>query len=318
MTSYSVLYPHQPRVPSELAGFAELVAESAFVRLWTGQSFFIESHMALASLAGTPHAVPVGIATALVPLRTPYDAALQARSLAFVLGQPVTVAYGASDPQFTTSLTGRPYERPASHVAEYARIVRQLLDGATVSSDVERLETMRAFLPPGPPVSVEVGTGVLRAGMARRSRTADVVVSWLTPRGYVRDVLLPELGPEPPRVVTNVHVAVDREGRNPYLLAQMACQNHLGKLHYVDMLRRAGLDLHPGDTASGARELVRRKVFVVGSPGEIAAELRDIGRHGIDEIVLNTTGVAMLHGDEEALHDLRDISDAVRRDTDGS
>lgn len=249
MSEVSLLCPHQPSGSGVVRRYARAVREGGYARLWTGQSFQIESHMALAGLGGTEDAVPVGIGTALAPLRTPYDAALQARSLAAVLGRPVSVAYGASDPDFVTATRGAPLERPASYTAAYAGIVRDLLAGRSVTSTEPGLEAREARLPAFETGPVEVGTGVLRPGMASRSRDlVDFVVTWMTPRTYVRDVLLPRLTRADgtrARVVTNVHVALAGPGRSPNLLAQAGCSNHLARFHYSDMLRRAGIDAHP-------------------------------------------------------------------------
>lgn len=315
----SALFPQQPVDPSAIDDFARVVRDHGLARLWMGQSFRIESHMALVALAQQDCAVPVGIATALAALRTPYDAAMQARSLACVLGQPVSVAYGAADPHFVSSVLGAPLAKPATYTAEYARIVRSLLDGRMTESDVEGLR-MRAQLPPLDHAPVEVGVGVLRPSMAERARhCSEFVATWLTPKAYVRDVLAPRLAREDgarPRIVNNVQCAVSRPGRNPHLLAQAGCGNHLTRQHYADMLRRAGLDVHASDPVSGARELVRSGVFAYGSPSDIADELVTHAEHGVDEVVINVTAVALLHGDADAVDDLVDISRELKGRTD--
>ncbi|QAY62562.1 5,10-methylene tetrahydromethanopterin reductase [Xylanimonas allomyrinae] len=312
MTEISLLCPHQPSDAAMVRQYARVVREGDYARLWTGQSFMLESHMALATLGGTEDAVPVGIGTALAPLRTPYDAALQARSLALALDRPVSVAYGAADPDFVRAVRGEPLRRPASFVSAYARTVRSLLDGELVTSEEPGTETRAAQLPDVPRPVVEVGTGVLRPSMAAKSANADFVVTWLTPRNYVRDVLLPRLTrPDGgrPRVVTNVHIGLERPGRNANFLAQTGCFRHLGRPHYVDMLQRAGLDVHPSDIVSSARELVRKDVFVYGDVESIAEHLADIGRCGVDEIVLNLTAVAFVHGDAAAIDDLHTLAE---------
>lgn len=309
----SILYPQQPSDVARLAPYARLVREHDLARLWTGQSFVVESHVALASLAGQGLAVPVGIGTALAALRTPYDAALQARSLAMLLGERVDVAYGAADPAFVTSITGAPLARPATYTAEYARLVRQLLDGDLAVSDLERLR-MSAQLPPVAHPEVQVGAGVLRPGMARRARDTDFAVTWLSPPGYVRDTLLPALtrpDGSRPRVVSHIHLAVERPGRNPYLLAQMGCGNHLAREHYVSMLRQAGLDISTHDPVSGARQLVQHRVLRYGSPDALAEELLELGGGVLDEIILNLTPVSLTLGDDAALTDLHEIVGAL-------
>lgn len=318
MSTFSLLAPEQPQDVTSLHAVARLVDTHGLARLWLGQSFGLESHLAMASLGATDHPVPVGVGTALAVLRTPYDAALQARSLAALLGRPVTIAYGAADPDFVRSVRGRPFERPASHTAEYARLVRSLLDGRHTVGAFEGLR-MDAQLPPFDHPPVEVGTGVLRPGMAARSRpVADAVVTWLAPPAYIHDVLVPELRDADgrgPRIVANVLCALDRPGRSAALMAQAGCGNHLSRDHYVDMLRRAGLDVHASDPVSGARELVRSGVLVTGDLDEVVARLHDAFDHGIDEVVVNVTPVALTYGMEAALADLADLAAALATTT---
>ncbi|WP_017569538.1 LLM class flavin-dependent oxidoreductase [Nocardiopsis halotolerans] len=316
MSEYSVLFPQQPSDPDAINDFARLVIDHDLSRLWMGQSFSIESHMALAALARSGNTVPVGIGTALAALRTPYDAALSARSLAAVLGQPVSVGYGAADPGFVTSVRGAPLARPASYTAEYARLVGALLRGEEAVSRLDDLP-LRAQLPALEHPRVEAGVGVLRPGMAAKAReVADFVVTWLTPGNYVRDVLVPRLeraDGSRPRVATHVHCAVRRPGRNPQLLAQVGCGNHLAREHYSDMLRRAGLDVHASDPVSSARELVSAGVVVYGSPSEIADRLRAFPDFGVDEVIVNITAVALTYGDDDALADLHEISTELKK-----
>lgn len=306
---YSVLYPEQPAEPQAIRAFAALTRAHGLARLWMGQSFTIESHLALS--AAVP-AVPVGIGTALAALRTPYDAALQARSLAVLLGQPVSIAYGSADPDFVASTTGSPLADPAAYTVEYARLVKALLAGDVAHSDHPRLR-MHAKLPELPHPPVEIGTGVLRPAMARRSASvADFVITWLAPHGYLRDVIAPALARSArPRLVSHVHCAVARPGRSVELIAQVGSSGHLSRPHYVDMLNRAGLDIDVSDPVSGARALVRHGVILSGSPGEIAQRLASFAEIGVDEVVINVTGVALTHGPVEAIRDLDDISSAL-------
>lgn len=308
----SLLCPHQPTRTDVVGRYGIAASDLGFTGVWTGQSFQIESHMALASIAhlGTN----LGIGTALAALRTPYDAALQARSLGLVSGHQVSIAYGAADPGFVTSVRGEPLERPASFMAEYIRIVRGLLRGEIVSSDFPGLHTVDAQLPPSEQkVRLEVGAGVLRPGMAKRSSgVADFVVTWLTPPAYIRDVLLSALDTViRPRLVSMVHVAVKRPERNAFLLAQIGCANHLKKFHYSDMLNKAGIPNHPSDIAGGARALVDHNVFLYGSVAQVLEGLTAYAEAGVDEVVLNLTAVASLYGDDAATKDLQDLAEAA-------
>jgi hypothetical protein len=160
---------------------------------------------------------------------------------------------------------------------------------------------------------VEIGAGVLRPAMARAAgRSADAAITWLTPRSYLADTIVPALcradRPDgPPRLIAMVQAGIDRPGRNPNLLAQNGSGSHLRAVHYTDMLRRAGLDVHRSEPASGARELVEAGVYVFGKAGDIAAELQRYHDIGVSEIVLNLTGVTLLYGMDAALADMAEI-----------
>ncbi|MFJ2033277.1 LLM class flavin-dependent oxidoreductase [Streptosporangium sp. NPDC087985] len=309
MSRVSVIFPSQPGDASEVQPYAELVKRGAASRLWMGQSLRAETHHVLAYLAGNGYRVPAGTSVALMPLRHPFEAAVQARSLALLTGHPVVAGLGASAPEFVTQLNGVPYSRPATMAGEYLSTVRTLLSGGSVRGFV---------LPPLRHPRVEVGAGVLRPGMARVAGAhADVAITWMTPPEYIEDVLAPALHEgagehrDPPRIATVVHAAVDRPGRPSVRLAYLAAQAHLRSAHYTDMLRRAGLDVDPDDPGTGARTLVESGIFATGTAEQIAGRLRDYHRAGVDEVIVNTAGVFFARGSRAALADAEEILSAL-------
>ena len=312
----SFLFPQQPTDPRAILPYGRLVRDSPFHALWVGQSVRIESHPTLAYLAGAGCQIPVGISVALTALRHPYDAALQARSLAALMEQPVSVGYGAADAPFVAGLTGAPYAKPAAAVEEYVTAVRALLRGGRVRHKGALFDIDYVF-PELEHPPVEVGAGVLRPAMARAAgRSAEVAMTWLTPPHYLRDTVVPALAAgaaqagraQPPRLVAMVPVAFAGPGRNPMLLAQNTVMNHMRKVHYTDMLRRAGLDVDRSDPIAGARELVDEGVFVYGKPGDVVEAIRRYHEVGVDEVVLNVTGVVNMHGDAALLDDLHALA----------
>ena len=315
----SVLFPMQPNDPQELLPFASLVREGTAHRLWLGQSIHVESHHALAWLAGAGYRIPVGIGVALTALRHPVDAAVQARSVARLTGHSPVIGYGAAERGFVTGLLGAPYRRPATLVAEYTDIVRRLVNDGRVDHEGPHFRVQHRIPPLEAPVP-EIGAGVLRPGMGRAAGgVVDTAITWLTPPRYLAEVVRPALAAgadaagrtAAPRVVAVVHAAVARPGRNPLVLAQAGASAHLSAPHYCDMLRRAGLDVHPSDPVSGARELVEEGVFVHGKPGDIADALRRYHEAGVDEVVLNALAVDSVHGRTETLADLEEICAAL-------
>lgn len=307
MSRSSVIVPHQPGRIGEVVPFAGLVKRGLAARLWLGQSLRLETHAVIAYLAGAGHRVPVGTSVALMALRNPAEAAAQARSLAALTGHPLVAGFGASYPELVERLTGAAPARPATAAGEYLAAVRTLLDGGDV----------RGFaLPPLRHPPVEVGAGVLRPGMARVAGAyADTAVTWLTPPSYVAGVLAPALRERGgnPRIVTVVHAAVTRPGRDPEHLAHLAAGAHLQAAHYTGMLRTAGVDADPSDPRAGARALVRSGLFATGTPEQIAGRLAEYHAAGVDEVVVNTAGVWLAEGPHAAVRDAEEILTCLGR-----
>jgi alkanesulfonate monooxygenase SsuD/methylene tetrahydromethanopterin reductase-like flavin-dependent oxidoreductase (luciferase family) len=316
----AVLFPQQASHADLLVPFARAAIAGGARRLWTGQSMAAESHQVFAYLAGMGFRLPVGLGVTLMPLRHPVEAAVQARSLALLTGHPVVAGYGAATPDLVARLRGSPYRVPAAAAAGYAGAVRRSLDGDPGRHECEAC-TSEVGLPAMPHPVVEIGLGVLRPAMARAAGAiADVAVTWMTPPGYLRDVLVPALAlgaaqrRRPPRIATVVHAAVARPERDPRRLALAAARSHLSAPHYTDMLRRAGIPAYPTDPAAGAEALVDAGVYVYGSPAHIAECVRGYRDAGVDEIVLNPAGVAFVHGNDAAVTDLSEMLAAIGDD----
>ncbi|MFF9351840.1 LLM class flavin-dependent oxidoreductase [Streptomyces sp. NPDC014734] len=314
----AVMIPHQPDCVDDALPYAELALRRRARRLWTGQSLRLDPLQLFAHLAGRGLRPPVGTGVSLMPLRTPYDAVVQARSLALITGRAVVMGYGPATPGFVASLHGAPYRSPRTAATEFLTVARTLLDGDTTDPTGEYHRPRTALTPTRPHPAVELGAGVLRPAMARfAAPVTDVAVTWLTPADYVRDVLVPALreGADdrpPPRVATVVHLAVDRPGRDPARLAGAVLSAHLSASHYLDMLRRAGVAMRAEDDLFvKAKQLVDAGVFVYGSPAHIARELARHRAAGIDEVILNVGGVQFTHGLHEALADLEDVFTAA-------
>lgn len=307
----SAILPIQPTSAKIVVRFAEAVAGGGARRLFLGQSFSLDGQVALAYLAGRGVRIPLGTSVALTPLRHPVEAALQARSLAAVSGLPYVAGYGVSEPTLVARLRGQPYESPRTAAAHHAGTIRRLLAGEEVELDSPYAPT-RLSLPPLEHPPVEVGLGVLRPGMAETAgAVADVAITWLTPLSWLTGTIIPALdagaeraGRTRPRIVSIVHTAVARTGREPAAMLAGAAGAHLRTKHYTDMLRSAGIDADPRDPRTTARALVDTGLFAAGSPEEVIASLDAYYAAGVDEVVLNVAGVMLAHGFEEALTDL--------------
>lgn len=349
MTSYSVLLPFLPRRPEQILPYAGLVHWSNASRLWQGQSVMIEPHQGFVAAAGAGFRVPTGLGVTLMPLRHPYEAALQARSLAMATGQPVVAGFGPGGRALQRSLLGEPYRSPLTAAREYLSIVRGLLAGDAVDVRGEYF-SCRAEMPRYPAPDVEIGLGVLRPGMARLAgEVADVAVTWLTPAHYLRDTVLPAMregaahapdhragragqagqagkggragetggegtghkGRGTPRLTAIVPLALARPDREPAELALASNAAHLQGAHYIDMLRRSGTDVAGDDPAANAKALVDGGAFLSGDPDELVEKLGAFRDAGVDEVVLNLTGVCNLYGPQAALDETKRILAAL-------
>jgi len=295
-----------------LERYAELCGPDGYDRLWFGQSLLLETFSALSALAGRGVHVRCGTAVSVAPLRTPYDAALQARSVAALMGEPLSVSFGLGTPGFAAMLNGGPLERPGSYSADYVSSVRRLLSADDGGPGGPRLTPM-----PAPPV--EVGAGVLRPRMARKAgAVAEFLVTWLAPLQYITDTLAPAAADgattagrqRPPRTVSIVQAAVAQPDRHPYKLAYVSCGVHLQAEHYRASLRTAGMEL-TGDVAQDVQEVVHSGLFAYGSVESICDVVEQYHAAGVDEVVLNFSGVATMHGQEAALADARGVADAL-------
>lgn len=304
----SVLLPFMPTDGRQLLPFAEVVRDGVADRLWTGQSLLIEPHAALAYAAGAGARIPVGTSVALMPLRHPFQAALQARSLAALSGHPMVAGLGTGPVPLVQSLRGSSYASPLGAVREYATIVRDLLAGSVVDLP-GAYYSMGGALPPMNTPPVELGLGVLRPRMAELAgELADVAITWLTPPDYLADVIIPALGKGAeragrlrPRVAAVVHVSPDGDGRDHARVILAASEAHLQAPHYQDMLRRSGVEVDLDDLAGTAARLIDSRTAAVGSVDDILRTVAAYQDAGVDEVVISTIGLQATGGTPASL-----------------
>ncbi|MFE0853486.1 LLM class flavin-dependent oxidoreductase [Streptomyces mutabilis] len=318
MTAYSVLMPFLPRRPEQLLPYAALVEWTGADRLWQGQAMLVEPFQGFAAAAGAGFRVPTGTGVTLMPLRHPYEAAHQVRSLAMTTGESVVAGFGPGGREFQRSLLGAPYASPLTAAREYLTIVRGLLSGKTVELDGEYFSCHAGMVPAVAP-RIDLGLGVLRPGMARLAgEVADAAVTWLTPPAYLRDTVRPAMaegaeraGRATPRLSAIVPVALERPDRDPTELVVASNSRHMRAPHYIDMLRKAGIDIAGEELPAAAKRMLEGDAFVHGTIDTIVEKLTAYREAGADEIVLNLTGVYNVHGPKAAMDDLKQILTAV-------
>jgi len=188
---FSVLVPFVPKRAEQVLPFAGLVRFGQAERLWQGQSLYIDSHQQFVTTAGAGLRTPIGTGVSLMPLQHPWHAAMQARSVAVAVGQPIVAGYGPGGRPFQQALLGAPYPSPLTACREYLTIMRGLLEGHRVTMTGDYFQCY-ASLPPLASPPIELGLGVLRSRMAMLAgEVADVAITWLTPADDIRGVSAP-------------------------------------------------------------------------------------------------------------------------------
>lgn len=322
----SLLVPMVPAAPEDVAPIAAQVRYSSQLhRLWQGQTHGLDPVATFAYLAGAGYRVPVGLSVLITPLRHPYQAAVEARTLAAVTGLPTIVGFGCGSATMQAALLPVAYASPVDAVAEYLLAVRRAL-GQLTASDArdprfgrDRYVRLDGTLPPLPTPPVQLAVGVLRPRMARLAGAlADAAITWLAPARYLGEVIVPELrdaaraaGRCPPRVVSMVALALSGPGRDPVAQAHEAAGGHLDEPHYADMLGRAGVDVVSDDPARRAAALVHGRGFLFGSASEIADGLLEFAAAGVDEVVLDLTSTYRREGMAATAADLSAVLAAL-------
>jgi alkanesulfonate monooxygenase SsuD/methylene tetrahydromethanopterin reductase-like flavin-dependent oxidoreductase (luciferase family) len=316
----SVQLPCVPDRPEPVVAYASLVASGAAARLWQGSSQGVDALHGFAAAAGRGVRVPTGVGVSLVPLRHPFDAAHQARSLTLVTGHPTVAAFGPGSPELQAALLGRPYARPLDACREYLDVVRALLRGEPVDMH-GRYVTCTAQMPVVESPPVELGLGVLRPRMARLAgEVADVVVLWLAAPAYVAEVLVPALregadaaGRAVPRVVCVAPAGVAHDAGEAGELLLAGHGVHLGLPSYRAGLVAVGAVPEDADAATTARGAVDAGVMLHGGPDELVAQAEAYRAAGVDELVVNATAVTAVRGPRAAWHETRQVLEAVGR-----
>lgn len=315
----SILLPFGPVRPEQVVPFANLVNWTCADRLWQGHGMLLDSHHLINWLAGIGIRIPSGFGVSLMPLRSPYQAAVEARSVALTTGQSVVAGFGPGGLAAQRSFLGKPYASQIGASREYIEIVRGLLDRETVEVDGDHYSAVARLLE-YKPAPVSVGLGVLREKMAALAgEVADVAITWLGAASYLDRILMPAMEKgaqdrkleEPAKVTAIVPVALSGPDRKVTDLAAASCGQHIQAPHYQDALKKAGIAISGDGDPADATKLVDGGVFLYGTAEEIHERLDEYRAIGVDEVVLNATGVGLVAGPREAARDLLEILNAA-------
>ncbi|WP_207782536.1 LLM class flavin-dependent oxidoreductase [Phytoactinopolyspora limicola] len=311
---YSIFLPVMPTKLEQLLPFAGLAQWSRAERIWLGHNLTVDTHQVFSGIAAAGFRIPMGVGVTLTPMTHPFAAALHARSVAAISGHPFVAGFGPGAPEVQRAVLGAPYRRPLVAMREYVTAVRDLLAGNALDVEGDYI-VGRLRLPVVATSPVEVGLGVLRPGMAKLAgEVADVAITWLTPARYVHDVLLPamrkgaaEASRPCPRMVVIIPVCCTESGRDVAEVVQATCGLHLAAPHYRTMLLQAGIEVAASNPAVTAERLLSGGAFLAGTADELAGQAAEFAAAGVDELVLNLSGVQDRYGTRATLADLATI-----------
>lgn len=181
MPTTSVIHTTMPTEIGTVASYARLAETTSGRRLWAGQTLTLETHHIFAALTGMGFDIGFGSAVALMPMRHPLTAALNARSIAALSGRPYIAGIGPAATALQRSMLGAPYRAPVTATRHYATTMRTLLQGKSAETLDSMGPTGELQLPPVESSPVEIGLGVLREPMAKLAgQVADWAITWLT------------------------------------------------------------------------------------------------------------------------------------------
>lgn len=311
----SVFFPYALDDPVRLRAVVASAERHSYGRVWLGQSMALDAHTAMAAVASPRRKVGFGTAIAIMQLRHPVQAALEARTVAAASARDFVLGLGVSEPAFVEAGLGLPFGRPLGYAREYATIVQQALEGGRIRHRGDRFN-VKLDLPPVSGTSVSVMLAALRPRMAHLAgEAANGCITWLTPPAYLADTLRPALdagalaaGRPRPRLVAIVPCIAAEDEVMALDVARDAMGGHLGRPHYASMLAAAGLVRRATSQPLEVSDAMRDAIFAWGDERRIEAAIKRYSDAGADEIAV----AAYLAGPEPAVLFERTLATVAR------
>ncbi len=188
----SIEYP-ETASPARAIVLAQQCEDGGFHGFFLGAAFGFDPLMVLGACGPATSSIALG--SAVVPSwpRHPVVTAQQALTAQALCGGRFRLGLGVSHAP-VMKMYGVEFTRPVSHMREYLHVVHALLHEGRVAFAGKRYD-VHAFLAVDgaatPPPILLAALGPQMASVA--GELADGVIPWLTPPGYVRDVLRPAI-----------------------------------------------------------------------------------------------------------------------------
>ncbi|MGI9658371.1 MAG: LLM class flavin-dependent oxidoreductase [Gaiellaceae bacterium] len=183
-------------LPIELSlGYAERAEASGFGSVWLSEITFGDVVTPAAAVAARTERI--GIGTGIVGLwsRTPATTALTAASLQQLSQGRLMLGLGLQSRSYVESWHGQSYGKPLGAMREYLTILRQALDGETVTLEGDYF-SIRGFHLDLPPPEKRIPLYVAAIGpkmLQLAGELADGVIGYVYSEEYVRNVVVPNL-----------------------------------------------------------------------------------------------------------------------------
>ena len=287
---------------------ASTAASLGYDGLWTNEAPGRDAFPVLAGFAAAaPGDTPLGVGVVPVAARPPLSAAAAAAGLAELARRPIRLGIGSGHAAASRRLFGVHLSSPVTAVAEYATILRRLLDGEAVSfSGAEyAVEGARLLAIGDRDVRVVVAAMGPRMLETAAATSGGALLNWTAPEvlaGTARD--LRRAAGERFLVACYVRVAVD--DRRPDVAREVlrreiasylrwpAYRAHLARQGHGDVATAAGEAWRSGEAAEATATIPDEMVARLGAAGttaECRAALERYESPDVDEIVIRPVPV---------------------------
>lgn len=310
----SILLPAALPAPALVAGLAVEMERYPLARVYQGESL-VECPFTQLQILAERHGVACGLSVAVMPLRHPVAAAMQADAVAARSGAPVVLGIGPGAPEIQELLLGERYSRPIVVTREYVRAVRRSLNQPARGAETQAAPLFGSVPLPrlgGQPGQVLVGVGVLRPAMARMAGAeADLLIAHAPPVDYLTEVLMPacEAGAatsgrvDRPRTALVLPVALADVVDSIEALARVHA-GHVMAPHYRAMYDQAGVIGDGTGLLEATRQVVGSRAIFHGSEDHLVEHLGSLADLGVNEVILDLSATYISQGVEPTLASL--------------
>lgn len=217
------------------------------------------------------------LGTAIIRTWTRHPTAFAQEALAFEQLFPgrLRLGIGPTGRAAVEQMYGGRYDKPLTHLREYAVAIRSLLHEGKVDFKGEFVTT-RAELPaaPGTPVLISAaGPKAWELG----GEVSDGAISWVAPKSYLIETALPAIqcgaakaGRKTPPIVAHVLVAVTTDRSTAEALARDQLGGYGGSPHFARTWIAAG-----HDPAAGLTPALLADLLVSGDENQVVAGLHE-------------------------------------------